>query len=233
LPNVRKRLTHPIKFEHDANARSDWSECGHSQKMLFRALRHSFGDLFRPLPRATRARSMSRTPPKRLPIVSEPRQSVPCLSCGLCCTYVAVEIDPPSTLHNANEIIWQLYHANVSVYRDADDDWMVQFETRCKHLQTDNKCGIYEQRPLICREHESETCEVNADDEGRTFYDAADFLSYLETRSKRIYNALKKRYLPGPEHLGRAQVTGELLPFDQRFAALRKLGQAKPAKKRA
>jgi Fe-S-cluster containining protein len=163
--------------------------------------------------------------PRRLPLVPMPRRSVPCLSCALCCTYVAQEISAPDTVRAATEIMWHLYHENVSIYRDDDDDWMVQFESRCKHLGADNKCGIYEHRPPICREHSEDTCEVNADDEGRTFYDAADFLSYLETRSKRISALVRKKYLPPADKLGRATAsTPPLAPFDQRYATLRARG---------
>jgi Fe-S-cluster containining protein len=168
---------------------------------------------------------------KRLPVLPNQRTQVPCLTCGLCCTYLAVEISAPDSVKAATEILWHLYHESVSVYRDSDDEWMVQFETRCKHLASDNKCAIYEHRPQICRDYEAESCEVNADDEGRTFYDARDFLTYLQTRSTRIYALVKKKYLPADEHLGRA-VPGDRkpIPFDQRFAKLRKMGLPKAAR---
>jgi Fe-S-cluster containining protein len=172
---------------------------------------------------------------KRLPVIeSSPRTQLNCLTCGLCCTYLAVEISAPDSVKAATEILWHLYHESVSVYRDSDDEWMVQFETRCKHLATDNKCAIYEHRPQICRDYEADTCEVNADDEGRTFYDARDFLGYLKTRSTRLYSLVSKRFMPADEHLGRA-VPGlrPMAPFDQRFAKLRKKGLAKPARARA
>jgi Fe-S-cluster containining protein len=170
--------------------------------------------------------------PKRLPIVSTPeRTQVPCLSCGLCCTYLAVEISAPDTVKAATEILWHLYHHGVSVYRDSDDEWMVQFETRCKHLQSDNKCAIYEHRPQICRDYEADTCEVNADDEGRTFYDARDFLAYLKTRSSRVFSLVSKKYMPSDEHLARAaQVGPKAEPFDVRFTKLRKMGLPKAAR---
>jgi Fe-S-cluster containining protein len=142
-----------------------------------------------------------------------------------------VEISAPDTVKAATEVLWHLYHESVSVYRDSDDEWMVQFETRCKHLAADNKCAIYEQRPQICRDYAADTCEVNADDEGRTFYDARDFLDYLKTRSSRVFALVKKTYMPADEHLGRTQASGRVQePFDQRFAKLRKMGLAKAAR---
>lgn len=175
---------------------------------------------------------MSQKPKRALPVVPAPtRSAVPCLTCGLCCTYLAVEISAPDSVRAATEILWHLYHEGVSIYRDSDDEWMVQFETRCKHLAADNKCAIYEQRPQICRDYAADTCEVNADDEGRTFYDARDFLDYLKTRSSRVFALVKKSYMPGDEHLGRAAHQPRVqAPFDQRFAKLRKQGLPRAAR---
>ncbi len=171
----------------------------------------------------------SRTPQKRsaprrkLPVVSPPRSQVGCLTCALCCSYIAVEIDGPGSVKSATEILWHLYHHNVSVYRDNDDDWVVQFETRCRHLQDDNKCGIYETRPHICRDYAASTCEVNSEDQGRTFYSPDEFLLYLQGRNARIYNAVAKSYMPGAQHLAPlAQTTKQAAAsFQARFRALR------------
>ncbi len=146
-----------------------------------------------------------------------------CLTCGLCCSYIAVEIDGPSSVKSATEILWHLYHHNVSVYRDNDDDWVVQFETRCRHLADDNKCAIYETRPHICREYSEQTCEVNAEDQGITFYSPEEFLAYLKGRNRRIYAAVEKRFMPGPEHLAPLPQTKKqaAASFQTRFRAVR------------
>jgi Fe-S-cluster containining protein len=163
------------------------------------------------------------TTPRRLPLVPAPRTQVGCLTCALCCSYIAVEIDAPSSVKSATEILWHLYHHQVSVYRDSDDEWVVQFETRCRHLQADNKCGIYETRPHICREYSEDSCEVNAEDEGTTFYTPQAFLDYLQGRSKRVYAAVAKAYMPAPEQLGAP--TREPVrsgpSFETRFRSLR------------
>jgi Fe-S-cluster containining protein len=167
---------------------------------------------------------------RKLPVVAAPRTPVGCLSCALCCSYIAVEIDGPTSVKAATEILWHLYHHQVSVYRDSEDDWVVQFETRCRHLQDDNKCGIYETRPHICREYSEESCEVNAEDEGTTFYTPEAFLTYLKTRSKRIYSAVEKAYMPAAQQLGPVPVPARPArgkSFEQRFLALRAAG--KPA----
>jgi hypothetical protein len=33
--------------------------------------------------------------------------------------------------------------------------------SRCKHLQADNRCGIYETRPKICREYSTDNCDYH------------------------------------------------------------------------
>jgi Fe-S-cluster containining protein len=120
-------------------------------------------------------------PPARVP--------VPCLQCGLCCKYVAIEIERPSTLKRATEILWYLYHEGISVYRDGDE-WTVQFETRCRQQDDDNRCRIYESRPHICRDLVARTCEVNSLNEGEYYRTPEQFLDYLKKRRKKLHQAL-------------------------------------------
>ena len=35
--------------------------------------------------------------------------------------------------------------------------------TECKHLQSDNRCGIYDTRPQICRDYSTDNCEYEDD----------------------------------------------------------------------
>jgi Fe-S-cluster containining protein len=166
----------------------------------------------------------NRTPPKRkfLPVLdAAPRVQVPCLTCALCCTYVAVEISAPSSVRTATEILWYLYHERVSVYCGSDDEWFVQFETRCRHLMVDNKCGVYEHRPQVCREHSELTCEVNADDEGLSLYTPESFLEYLKGRSRRIHSLVLKGFRP-PESAPARPIRPV---FERRFLELRELGR--------
>lgn len=171
-------------------------------------------------------RPRERAAKKRLPLLSSAppaREPVGCLTCALCCSYIAVAIDAPDSVRSATEILWHLYHDHVSVYRDSDDEWMVQFETRCRHLLQDNKCAIYETRPPICRTYSEVTCEVNAEDEGTSFYSPEAFLAYLKGRSRRIYGLVEKRFLPGPEHLAPRGLRAWRTPpsFEKRYLTLR------------
>jgi Fe-S-cluster containining protein len=137
-----------------------------------------------------------------------------CTACGLCCTYVAVEVDGPATVKQATLLLWYVYHENISLYVNADE-WMVQFDTSCIHLQPDYRCGIYETRPHICREFSNQDCEVNTGDDGHTFYTADEFMEHLKQTRPRIHSFVRKHFAP-PEAPPRTQ----LAPFEHRFRAV-------------
>lgn len=132
-----------------------------------------------------------------------------CAECGLCCTYVAIEVDGPSTAKRATELLWYLYHQEVSLYVN-DDDWMVQFETTCRFLTADRRCGVYATRPHICREFSDQDCEINTGDDGHTFYTPAAFMDYLKQTRPRVHAHVMKGYAP-PEERNRG-----LHPFERR-----------------
>jgi Fe-S-cluster containining protein len=134
-----------------------------------------------------------------------------CAQCGLCCTYLAIEIDGPTTVKRATELLWYLYHEHVSLYVN-DDAWMVQFETTCRYLTADRRCGVYATRPHICREFSEQDCEVNTGDgDGQTFYTVAAFMEYLKQAKPRVYALVMKGYAP-PEEAKR-----DLHPFERRL----------------
>jgi Fe-S-cluster containining protein len=75
-----------------------------------------------------------------------------------CCRYVSVEIETPRAQWQRDQVRWLLLHENVSVYVGTDRHWYVEFRTKCKALGDDHRCGIYEQRPDLCRGYETRTC---------------------------------------------------------------------------
>jgi hypothetical protein len=134
--------------------------------------------------------------PIPLPVVALPVPLVECTACAKCCTYVAIEIDGPDRLRPATTMLWYLYHQGVSLYRDGGGNWSVVFETRCRQLQPDLRCGIYAARPHICREFDNRTCDVNQGG-GREFRIPEEFLAWLGDERPRVYRLLAKRFLPG------------------------------------
>jgi Fe-S-cluster containining protein len=151
-------------------------------------------------------------PKLQLPILNnaKPSGTFDCAQCGLCCTYLAIEIDGPTTVKRATELLWYLYHEHVSIYLN-DDSWMVQFETTCRYLTADRRCGVYATRPHICREFSEQDCEVNTGDDGQTFYTVTAFMEYLKQAKPRVYALVMKGYAP-PEEAKRS-----LHPFERRL----------------
>jgi Fe-S-cluster containining protein len=121
-----------------------------------------------------------------------------CAECGLCCTYLAIEIDGPTSVKRATELLWYLYHEGVSIYVN-DDSWMVQFESRCRFLTEDRRCGIYATRPHICREFSEKECEINTGDDGHTFYAPAAFMAHLKETRPRVHALVLKGFAPPEE----------------------------------
>ena len=79
-----------------------------------------------------------------------------------CCRYFALPIETPETWKDFEYIRWYLLHDRASVFTE-DDDWYLLVHTECKHLQPDNRCGIYETRPQICRDYTTDDCEYEDD----------------------------------------------------------------------
>ena len=79
-----------------------------------------------------------------------------------CCRYFALPIEEPEDFADYEFIRWFLLHDRASIFKE-DGNWYLLVHTQCKHLQDDNRCGIYETRPQICREYTTKTCEYDDD----------------------------------------------------------------------
>ena len=101
------------------------------------------------------AASVKKKPPRE----SLQPEEVLCEYCtAKCCRYFALPIDTPDVKEDFDYIRWYLLHDRASVFVE-DDDWYLLVHTRCKHLQDNNLCGIYETRPQICRDYTTDNCE--------------------------------------------------------------------------
>ena len=105
------------------------------------------------------------------------REDLPASDClcdhctAKCCKYFALPIDTPESDEEWDYVRWYLLHDRASVFVD-EESWYLLVHTQCKHLLPDNRCGIYETRPQICREYSTDNCEY----EDEWTYD-----KYLET----------------------------------------------------
>lgn len=79
-----------------------------------------------------------------------------------CCKYFALPIDTPTEHKDFDYLRWYLLHEAATVFIEGES-WYLLVHTRCKHLQADNRCGIYETRPQICRDYSTEGCEYEDD----------------------------------------------------------------------
>ena len=110
--------------------------------------------------------------------------SILCEHCAAaCCRYLALPLDRPASRRDYDDIRWYLMHEAISVFVE-EGDWFVQIQTRCKNLEANNLCGIYDTRPEICREYEPGSCDYS---DGSYGYD------HLFTHPKQIEDHYYKR----------------------------------------
>ena len=106
---------------------------------------------------------------------------------SICCTYTTEALgSAPRSKADFEHLLWQVSHQGVELYKD-EGDWYLMFLGRCEHLQPGGACGIYEQRPQICRDYANDWCEYDAPAEAgfhRHFRNYAELLRYCKKRFK-------------------------------------------------
>lgn len=143
---------------------------------------------------------------------------------ALCCTYVTQQIDTPRSKVEFTHLLWQVSHEHVKAYKD-EDGWTLLIEGTCKHLQPDNRCGIYDTRPEICREHSNDYCEFDApSEEGFDLY-FPTYESLLKYCKKRFKNWDSKT-------TETRSVKQRLREKISKKKAIKKTAKKKPAKKK-
>ncbi len=85
-----------------------------------------------------------------------------CSHCAnaICCHYVTQEIETPRSRYDFDFMLWQISHDNIQFFKD-EGKWYLLVVTTCRHLQPGGRCGIYEKRPQICRDHSNDWCEFD------------------------------------------------------------------------
>ncbi len=142
-------------------------------------------------PSSTRADDMDKLADIKVSVAPAP-QFTSETKCGFCtnskcCTYITQQIEAPRSKLDFEHLLWQVSHANISIYKD-EDGWFLLVDSRCAHLQTDGRCGIYDVRPKICREHSNDFCEYDepAEDSFELYFtDYASLLTYCKKRFSR------------------------------------------------
>ena len=87
-----------------------------------------------------------------------------CKKCNAkCCKYFALQIDTPKSKIDFENIRWYIAHKKVSIFIEKRK-WYLQISNKCEYLLGNNKCSIYDKRPIICKEHETSVCEYDSKD---------------------------------------------------------------------
>ncbi len=136
------------------------------------------------------------------PLKFDSKNGPPCDDCtAKCCKYFALQIDRPKTPKDHDHIRWYLLHEHIAVWAQGRD-WFLEIRTPCRHLLPDNRCGIYETRPQICREHgwpdtdhPDEPCEYFTGNDGYDlhFETAEAFAAWSMVELDRREERLNKR----------------------------------------
>jgi Fe-S-cluster containining protein len=114
---------------------------------------------------------------------------------SICCTYVTEELETPKSKDEFLHLLWQVSHDNISVYKD-EDGWTLLVDGKCQHLEIDGRCGIYDVRPTICREHTNDFCEYDEpSEEGFDLYfrNYEELLVYCKKRFKKWDNQFEQK----------------------------------------
>ena len=99
-----------------------------------------------------------------------------------CCRYFALPLDTPKRRKDFDTLRWFLLHDKTSLFVEKGT-WYLQVHTECRELLSDHRCGIYETRPQICRDHSTVNCEYEDDWVYDLFFEApAQLDEYLEAR---------------------------------------------------
>lgn len=101
-----------------------------------------------------------------------------------CCTYITEELVTPRSMCDFDHMLWQISHRDVQIYRD-EDGWFLLVNNPCTHLQHDGRCGIYAERPAICREYTNDFCEFDQPSEDNFdlyFRNYTELLAYVRRR---------------------------------------------------
>ncbi|WP_437206566.1 YkgJ family cysteine cluster protein [Planctomicrobium sp. SH664] len=92
-----------------------------------------------------------------------PEGEVLCSYCtAKCCRYFALPIDTPETYEDFSHLRWYMLHGRVALFVE-NETWFLMVYADCKHLRSDHLCGIYEDRPQICRSYSTDNCEYDDD----------------------------------------------------------------------
>lgn len=119
-----------------------------------------------------------------------------CSKCkkSICCNSINQKIDAPRSIYDFDHLLWQVSHENINIFKDADG-WFLHVHSRCDHLLSGGVCGIYDERPMVCREYDNDYCEFDESIEEASehfFSSYKQFEKYCRKRFKKWDKRFKK-----------------------------------------
>lgn len=110
-----------------------------------------------------------------------------------CCNHVSMEIDAPRSMTDFDQLLWQVSHPQIEFYKDDEGWFLMVTDIPCQHLSPTGGCGIYEKRPMVCREYSNDYCEF--DEPAETGFDL-HFKDYesLDNYCRKRFKKWDKRF---------------------------------------
>ena len=79
-----------------------------------------------------------------------------------CCRYFALPVDAPTSRSDFEHMRWFLMHGRCALFVE-EGQWYLMVYADCVNLLPNNMCGIYHERPEICRAYSTDSCEYDDD----------------------------------------------------------------------
>jgi hypothetical protein len=115
-----------------------------------------------------------------------------CSGCpAMCCFGLEEAISRPTTKQEVENLKWELHFINTSVFIRSRR-WYKLSMGRCRYLDKNNRCSIYERRPQICRDHIPPDCEKHGEIFDVMFKTPEELQAYIDKETK-----ARKRRLAG------------------------------------
>jgi len=131
-----------------------------------------------------------------------------CAGCVKCCTYVAVEIDPPGSPVDYDQWIWALHHKTISIYIEKPQKWFLCVDAVCEQLNDQGRCSIYGRHPVLCREYDPRECErrLPLTEIKAWFHNAYEFEAWIQRQRPKHWARLMAYRKDQPEGPPKADV---------------------------
>jgi uncharacterized protein len=92
---------------------------------------------------------------------------------ALCCRYFTMPVTTPKNWEDFDTLRWYMMHGRTSLFVE-DESWYLIVFGDCENLLSDNRCGIYHDRPAVCSAYSTEVCEYDNDFVFEKYFETAD-----------------------------------------------------------